>query len=423
MSTLLGRVDTFVVINRTLLSEYDRKVLTMLYQPIVGSTTITLYLTLWSLLDKLEVISSDLTHDSLMTNLQISLEEIVEAREKLEALGLIKTYLKESSEYNSYVYELYSPLKVYDFFNDPILSTILYDTVGPTEYKRVMEYFKIPKINLTGYKNISAKFNDVFTVTNIASVDKVDDIKRRRKLGVSFEPTIDLNNILNNISNEQLNIRSVTKEVKDILYKLALVYDYKDDDMEKIILNSIDDSHKIDIPLLRSNARKFYRFENSNDNLGLIYKNQPEYLKTKLTSLSKKDKMIYVFENQSPSEFLYNKTGVEPTKQEIDIIEYLLVDVGLTQGVINVLLDYVLRTSDNKLVRSYIENKASEWKRCNITTVPDAMEKAKEEQKGRKKSTTKSTPIKPDWLDKTIESREATEEEERAFLEELKNME
>ena len=81
MSTLLGRVDTFVVINRTLLSDYDRKVLTMLYQPIVGSTTVTLYLTLWSFLDKLEVISTDLTHDSLMTNLQISLEQIVEARE------------------------------------------------------------------------------------------------------------------------------------------------------------------------------------------------------------------------------------------------------------------------------------------------------------------------------------------------------
>ena len=158
MSTLLGRVDTFVVINRTLLSDYDRKVLTMLYQPIVGSTTVTLYLTLWSFLDKLEVISTDLTHDSLMTNLQISLEQIVEAREKLEALGLIKTYLKEGKEYNSYVYELYSPLKVYDFFNDPILSTILCDTIGPTEYKRVMEYFKIPKINLTGYKNISVKF-------------------------------------------------------------------------------------------------------------------------------------------------------------------------------------------------------------------------------------------------------------------------
>ena len=51
------------------------------------------------------------------------------------------------------------------------------------------------------------------------------------------------------------------------------------------------------------------------------------------------------------------------------------------------------------------------------------MEKAKEEQKGRKKTTTKTTTIKPDWLDKEIESREATAEEEAAFLEELKSME
>ena len=58
-----------------------------------------------------------------------------------------------------------------------------------------------------------------------------------------------------------LNIRSVTKYIKDLIYKLALVYNYDDEKMKNVIENSIDDTHKIDINLLKENARRLYRFE------------------------------------------------------------------------------------------------------------------------------------------------------------------
>jgi replication initiation and membrane attachment protein len=99
----------------------------------------------------------------------------------------------------------------------------------------------------------------------------------------------------------------------------------------------------------------------------------------------------------------------------------LLIDIGLNPGVTNVLLDYVLSTSENKLVKSFIENKALEWKRSNINNVPDAMEKAKEERK-KKTKTTKTTTKEPSWFDKDIETDELTEEEEKAFRERLKAM-
>ena len=39
--------DTYTVINKTILSETDNKILTMLYQPIIGITAINLYMTLF----------------------------------------------------------------------------------------------------------------------------------------------------------------------------------------------------------------------------------------------------------------------------------------------------------------------------------------------------------------------------------------
>src|SRR5574344_798770 len=414
--------DTFTVINRTILHNSDRNILIMLYQPIIGSTSINLYLTLWSYLDKSEIMSLDWTHHHLMSSMQINIDKIIEAREKLEAIGLIKTYIKETKDINSYIYELYSPLRVYDFLTDPILSTILHDSIGELEYKKVIEYFKIPSFDLGGYKDISSKFNDIFMTTSIINNEEVTEIKKTNRLGIAYETTIDLNNVFSLIPAEMLNTRTITKQIKELLYKLALVYNYDNDQMREIVLASINDMHRIDIDILKTNARKYYKFENGNKLTGLVYKNQPEYLRSKTTSVSKKAKMIYTFETTSPYEFLSSKNGCELTKAETDILNYLLVDANMKPGVVNVLLDYILNTSDNKLIKSFVENKATEWKRNNIETVEDAMEMAKKDKTNRKPKKVVELS-KPVWFDKNNTSEQASADEQKAFLEKLKNME
>ena len=97
--------DTFVVINKTILHNEDKKNLIMLYQPIIGYKAVSLYLTLWNNLDRREIFSIEYTHHHLMTNMQLRLSDIIEAREKLEAIGLVKSYVKKQNinnlEYNN----------------------------------------------------------------------------------------------------------------------------------------------------------------------------------------------------------------------------------------------------------------------------------------------------------------------------------
>ena len=90
--------DTYVVVNQTVLTENDKKTLISLYEPIIGPIAVSLYLTLWSDLDKLEIVSTTYTHHHLMTILKSSLEIIVKARQSLEALGLLKSFFKEDTE-------------------------------------------------------------------------------------------------------------------------------------------------------------------------------------------------------------------------------------------------------------------------------------------------------------------------------------
>ena len=84
--------DSYIVINKTILTEVDKKNLINLYEPIIGPLPISLYLTLWSDLDKSETMSVDYTHHHLMTIMKSSLDSIRIARETLEGVGLLKTY-------------------------------------------------------------------------------------------------------------------------------------------------------------------------------------------------------------------------------------------------------------------------------------------------------------------------------------------
>ena len=125
----------FVSLKRT--SDNDRKIISMLYQPIMGSIATSLYYTLWADLNKSELLSNEYTHHHLMTSLRIKMDAIITARKKLEAIGLVKTFIKKG-ESNSYVYELYSPISASEFFNHPILNIVLYNNIG-----KISEVFHI----------------------------------------------------------------------------------------------------------------------------------------------------------------------------------------------------------------------------------------------------------------------------------------
>ena len=344
--------DTFIVVNKTMLSDKDRNILMLLYQPIVGSSAISLYYTLWSYLDKMELVSNEWTHHHILRDMMISNNEFIEAKVKLEAIGLIKTYFK-SGNVNNYVYELYSPISPSEFINNPLLNIALFNAVGKLEYDRIINYFRIPKINLKEYEDITSKFSDVFAFSNISLADNLMyDIKKSNYRKLEILAKIDLNTILSLISDDVLNKKSLTRETKDLLYKISYVYNYDNDDMIELIRNSISEKHTIDKKLLQLNANKYYRFDNMGKLPSIIYKNQPEYLRKENLDTSNRDRMIYQFETTSPYDFLNSKykTGT-PTKSDLSIVAYLLIDLNLKPGVVNVLIDYVLKINNNKLLK------------------------------------------------------------------------
>ena len=417
MNASILPADTFVIINKTCLTEYDKKLILNLYQPIIGGLATTLYFTFWSYLDKSEIFSLEWTHHHLMTSTQLNLDTIVSVREKLEGIGLLKTYYKKNSV-NNYIYELYSPLNAYEFFNNPILSTTLLSNVGKIEFQKLLDYYKLPNFNLTEYENITCSFSDVFDSVSNPNLDYYDNLKGINKNSLDIKDSINLSEMLSLIPDELVNKRAITKDIRQILLKLAFIYNFTNEEMTEIIMNSINLEHKIDSQLLKNNAEKYYKFEHSGTLPTLIYKKQPEYLRKNITDTSKKSKLIYQFENISPYDFLTSKNGgIKPSSADLNIVSYLMVDLNMLPGVVNVLIDYVLKINDNKLNRAFIESIASQWLRHNIKTVEDAMNIAEREYKRRNKVVenkvqTKKEVKKPKWFDQNINASEASLEEQ-----------
>ena len=415
--------DTFIVTNKTVLNNNDLSILLNLYQPLVGNEAISLYYTLWSYLDKSEAISNEWTHHHLLTNMQITISEIDDARVKLEALGLLKTYRKEGNV-NSYIYEMYSPMSASEFINNPVLATALYNRVGKLEYEKIISFYKIPSLNLRDYTDITKSFSDVFGFYNgIINDNLIYDLKKSRHRHIEILSKIELNTILSLIPDELLNKKVINKSLKEYIYNISYIYNYDNDDMVSLIRNSINDMHRIDKNLLRENAEKYYSFEHLGKLPSLIYKNQPEYLRRNITDDSNRSRMIYMFETTSPYDFINSKYKKgNPTATDLKVIAHLLLDLELKPGVVNVLLDYVLKINNNRLVKSYVDTIASQWSKSNIETVEDAMNFAEKEYKRMYKSrkntnsSVKKKEEKPDWFNQEIV-------ENTASIEEIKKLE
>lgn len=411
--------DCYTVINKTVITDKDKKIITMLYQPIIGYTAVSLYNTLIDDLDKLEFSSDELTHHHLMSTMQLRLEDILIAREKLEAIGLLKTYFKKDN-INQYVYLLYSPITANEFFNHPILNVVLYNNLGKKEYEKILNYFKVPRINLKDYEDITKSFDQVFSSVRGSIMEENNDVTKVDSNNLEINKGIDFSSIIASIPESQINDKCFNDDTKYLINSLSYIYNLDTLDMQGLIRNSLNEKGLIDKNILRKSCREYYRFDNHGNLPTLIYNRQPEYLKTPKGDNSKWGKLVYTFENITPYQLLKAKyKGAEPTDRDKKLVEDLLVEQKLNPGVINVLISYVLKVNNQKLNKSYVETIAGQWKRLNIETVEEAMKVSEKDYKkmhSKEKTTTKKVSVREDsnvpvWLDKKQDIEKVTNEE------------
>ena len=407
--------DMYTVVSKTILNLEDRDNLIMLYEPIMGPLAVSLYLTLWRDLKNNSFKSEEYNHHHLMCLMKLDLKSIKEARCALESLGLLKTYVKKGDIY-SYVYELYSPMSPREFLNHPVLNVVLYNNIGKMEYEAIKKSYEKKSMSLSESEDITSSLNMTFASSNVLpEVDATERVKQN----IQAKNVIDFDMLIASIPKDILNEKAFNKRTRELIENLAFVYNLDTIKFSEIIRNVINERGFIVAEELRKLARNYYTYHNNGKLPTLVYKEEKTGI---LENMSKRDKIIYVFENTKPYDFLKSKYhGVTPTNRDLKLLETLCCDLNLKPAVVNVLIDYVLKKNDNKLNKNFVETIAGQWVRSGVKTAREAMSLAEKEQKKliAKAPTNIKTPEDvPVWFKTEIKRNEATLEEQKE-LEEL----
>lgn len=419
--------DPFNVIQPVKLSESQLEILNRLFTPLIGTQAIGVYHYLSQFSHSKNQSNS---HYVIMSELKLNLGDFRDEMSKLEAIGLIKTFVKHDEHVSHFVYELIQPPTAKKFFNDPMLSVYLYKEVDRTRFHELKSYFESNQFNLSNYQEITRNFTDVFKVPNQVMEENLTNQLQEPTIydGINVSGAqFDFELLYQLLQNHYVSAEMIKHETKQLITQLAVLYGITPEGMKGLILKSLTSDQKIAHEELRKHARSFYAIEHENQLPALEVKktstinHSNEEATVELSTAPKtKDEFTSWFkmmDTTSPIDMLASWSKSEPTLKQKYLVEDLITREQLPFGVINMLLQYVMLKNDMQLPKTYIQEIASNWKKKELQSAEEAyhhvkaMKKAEKERKQKQQSyqaspsyrnygrkNTVSKEITPDWL-------------------------
>lgn len=379
----LQPVDTYKIRLPYPFSDYDRQLLTLFYQPLIGSEAMSLFMTLWA--DAEQGTEREYNHYHLMNLLSMPLGPIFEARISLEAIGLFRTFMKKDGDNRLFVYELLPPLDAKAFFTDPLLSTFLFSKIGEQAYRSLRGRFTVPVEETEGFEEVSRTFLDVYKPMvnghNGEIIEASELVGRTTPDDIPFDTSgFDFELLQAGLSEQMVPQSALASVSREMIAKLAFMYSLTPLDMQKVVMMALDEDMKLPEARLRKAATDFYKISVSKEApvLQKVF-TQPMLNEESSGSLSRDDELVHYLEHTPPIEMLRDINGKEPLSVDVQLVEKLVNTHELPIGVVNVLMQYVHIRNDGKITNNYVERIASHWMNKKVATAKEAMEFSRKE--------------------------------------------
>jgi replication initiation and membrane attachment protein len=396
------------------IAESETRVIAHLYLPLVETSAFGLYQFLYCLISPDHWLSGEYSHRYLMQSLGLDLKQIVAARERLEGVGLLSSYRLIGVDGMEYL--LHPPLTPYEFFQSDILNLCLLYKMGQNGYRMLRERYHLPHEMKIGAEvereELTKDFSEVFANLKLTEMainhesetgqflQQMDKDHHLVEVMSQWSPKIpeyslDFEYLLSLFSKDHHEIL-FSEDHRRIMVRTAFLYGL---DAEQIGIMLKDtyypEKKQWDIGRFEELAKMFLKAQNGKTPVRAI---DQEIIEKPLT----KEEHLQNLKAISPYQLLRNyQGGGQLSIPDQKLIDYLLNELELKPEVVNVLLDYVLLTYDNKLPRAMTEKIASSWKRKGFVTAEEAFLYAQQEYQKSLAVSDKRTPTTP----KTSKSR------------------
>jgi len=336
MKNDIKEYDTYCIQRNGIITDFDQKVLFRLYQPIIGHIATCLYLTLFSESGLSKIVSANTTHRRLFSIMQISKSEFLNARKKLESIGLLSTKIKENENKIAldYLYLLQSPKSPNEFFKDNLLNSLLLESLGEDEFYRTQYFYSDNPLSNEDYVDISSSFEESFTILpkSIKNLSSHFSEKTTQNVISNF----DMNAFIMKMTEYLIPKSLFTVSVKKEIIRIKVLFDLDEKVLEKCFLAAIevDENNKKKVNLHTFNQ---VVEEMSKDNL------EDDHEKNDLTLFADH------LDTADPYDYYKGLLQVPALfKDDIYLIKQLQ-DMNIQNGIINSVLYYCMNNKKNSL--------------------------------------------------------------------------
>lgn len=345
--------DYYIAVLAHPLDQGYQDVISIFYLPLIGRNALMLYSVLVS--ESIKPIMTELKRLCILTSLDINdlEEEII----TLERYSLISTFKKD----NTYLFKVNNPSTINEFVSNEIYSRLYLQRVGKEQNDISISRYVNKKISEKGYENITHKFDMNLLASWDEMAESVYQNGKKKLYDDDIKITFDYELFLRACDKSSLLFphKYRSEDNMKAIGQIATIFSIPADKMVKLVARSIDnDNDLLDLEKLRIKA--------INE-------------KSVLTSEKEVDYSL------PPVEFLYRLQNVPVSSADKKLLEYLQIELKMNIEVINILIEYVLKATEGRMSKAYVEKVATTWIRQGIDTVEKAKAQIENEPSKNKK--------------------------------------
>ncbi|AWM75583.1 DnaD domain protein [Lactobacillus kullabergensis] len=397
----------FFITNRVDIFPKDLRILIKLYQPLIGSLPLALYLSLNEDYNAQAMLSDAKGIYTLQEQTDCDIKKLFGALHKLEAVGLIQTRLLDNQIMGHVLcFEIKNVPASSEFFSTALLASLLKEKVGITAFNKLSHEFareaKQNRSELSGIKgapNISASFMDVFHLSDQEAIDPSIEVKeaaRENNYSASDYATVnDQDNIDWDFMKQQFEIYQIAgseiDQNKEAIRAVMRIYGLSEQEFVDEAIPCLHGDYQLNMREIKQTIANSIHGSDTRRHLQDKAKIPEKFNKSDSQLNQKEQKLLQKAQTDTPAQFLYHlKTERNDyvDASEYQVLDSLYNDKGISAELLNVLTYACLKSSPNISFR--LANKIlHDWLQHGIKTgaqALDYMEKRKRTQEQRREN-------------------------------------
>lgn len=387
----LSPKDGYLVVSNDVIFDSDMDVILRLYQPLMGVTAFGLYSLFRTQIEMKPQLSVRKMHTKLFDLLGIGLRSFFEARCKLEALGLLRTFERKDELGKLDLYVIQVPQKPAAFFKDDLLRALLLETVGEDCFNELQSLF-IPKKFVDSKAHETTKhFLDVFSLQTQALYNAAN-VAQERPEEVSKGIVLDENNsqfdmdfLQKMLVKSFVDAEQVMKQKEKVMVAHA-VYGLDELEVMQLLEEAANvQTNEVDFKVFMSLLHKKYsERESLRTNSSKVNTDVPtvNVVSENNSDLSRSDRaLLNACQAYAPAEFLQvlkSEKGTFVTTAERNTLEWVSAKQLFNNAVINILIHYmIVDRGMSVLNRAFFEAVIADWAQKKIKDPKEAMKQVR----------------------------------------------